>query len=279
MLPRILPDMHRRIAQQVDGDVRTPGAQLPALDGDDRRARHEQGDHGDPDDRADHEGDRGVDGGEDESDHRSCDRGAHHDPEGRTEPFAIAAGSDVVRCLLHYPHWVTETVDVPIIASDVPVYAHPGDAGADLVAAEAIRLEPGQRAMVGTGVRIALPEGYVAFVVPRSGLAAKHGITVVNAPGTVDAGYRGEIKVILLNTDAEHAHDIAVGDRIAQLIVMPVPRARFIPVEALPESVRGEGGFGSTGFSRGGPAVPPTSLGESTRGAPRDLDEKDGVLA
>jgi dUTP pyrophosphatase len=147
---------------------------------------------------------------------------------------------------------VTETVDVPIIASDVPVYAHPGDAGADLVAAEAVRLEPGQRAMVGTGVRIALPDGHVAFVVPRSGLAAKHGITVVNAPGTVDAGYRGEIKVILLNTDAEHAHDIAVGDRIAQLIVMPVPRARFIPVETLPESVRGEGGFGSTGYQKDG---------------------------
>ncbi|MCW3494573.1 dUTP diphosphatase [Microbacterium sp. SSM24] len=149
---------------------------------------------------------------------------------------------------------MTETVDVPIIASDVPVYAHPGDAGADLVAAEAVRLEPGRRAMVGTGVRIALPEGHVAFVVPRSGLAAKHGITVVNAPGTVDAGYRGEIKVILLNTDPEHAHDIAVGDRIAQLIVMPVPRARFIPVETLPDSVRGEGGFGSTGRGRGGAA-------------------------
>ena len=153
---------------------------------------------------------------------------------------------------------MTETVDVPIIAPDLPVYAHPGDAGADLVAAEAVRLEPGRRALVGTGVRIALPEGHVAFVVPRSGLAAKHGITVVNAPGTIDAGYRGEIKVILLNTDTEHAHDIAVGDRIAQLIVMPVPRARFIPVEALPDSARGEGGFGSTGYQK---------------------DNKDGVLA
>lgn len=132
--------------------------------------------------------------------------------------------------------------------------------------------------MVGTGVRIALPEGHVAFVVPRSGLAAKHGITVVNAPGTVDAGYRGEIKVILLNTDAETPHDIAVGDRIAQLIVMPVPRARFIPVEALPESVRGEGGFGSTGYN-GGAAEPPTSAGEARRATPRDQDEKDGVLA
>jgi dUTP pyrophosphatase len=147
---------------------------------------------------------------------------------------------------------VTETVDVPIIAPDLPAFAHPGDAGADLVAAESVRLEPGERALVGTGVRIALPDGYAAFVVPRSGLAAKHGITVVNAPGTVDAGYRGEIKVSLLNTDAREAYDVAVGDRIAQLIVMPVPPVRFLPVEELPESVRGEGGFGSTGYQNEG---------------------------
>jgi len=146
---------------------------------------------------------------------------------------------------------VIDSVDVPIIASQVPVYAHPGDAGADLVSTEALRLEPGQRALVGTGVRIALPDGFVAFVVPRSGLAAKHGITIVNAPGTVDAGYRGEIKVSLLNSDASQAYDIAVGDRIAQLIVMPVPRARFIPVDELPDSTRGEGGFGSTGYQTG----------------------------
>ncbi len=114
---------------------------------------------------------------------------------------------------------------------------------------ESLRLEPGQRALVGTGVRIALPDGYAAFVVPRSGLATKHGITIVNSPGTVDAGYRGEIKVTLLNTDAERAFDIAVGDRIAQMIVMPVARARFVPVDELPGSVRGEGGFGSTGYS------------------------------
>ncbi len=147
---------------------------------------------------------------------------------------------------------MTEYVDVPIIAADVPVYAHPGDAGADLVSSETVRLEPGQRALVGTGVRIALPEGYAAFVVPRSGLAAKHGITVVNSPGTVDAGYRGEIKVTLLNTDQVAAYDIAPGDRIAQLIVMPVPRARFIPVDTLPDSARGEGGFGSTGYQQTG---------------------------
>ncbi|WP_336627306.1 MULTISPECIES: dUTP diphosphatase [unclassified Microbacterium] len=144
-----------------------------------------------------------------------------------------------------------ESVDVPIIAAHVPVYAHPGDAGADLVSAEELRLGPGERALVATGVRIALPDGYVAFVVPRSGLAAKHGITIVNAPGTVDAGYRGEIKVSLLNTDATEPYDIAIGDRIAQLIVMPVPRVRFLPVDELPESARGEGGFGSTGYQTG----------------------------
>ncbi len=142
-------------------------------------------------------------------------------------------------------------MDVPIIASHVPVYAHPGDAGADLVAAEAVRLEPGHRALVGTGVRLALPDGYVAFVVPRSGLAARHGITIVNAPGTIDAGYRGEIKVALLNTDISEAYDVAVGDRIAQVIIMPVPRVRFIPVDELPDSTRGEAGFGSTGYQTG----------------------------
>lgn len=131
------------------------------------------------------------------------------------------------------------------------MYAHPGDAGADLVSTEALRLAPGQRALVGTGVRIALPDGFVAFVVPRSGLAAKHGITIVNSPGTVDAGYRGEIKVSLLNTDAAEPYDIAVGDRIAQLIVMPVPRVTFVPVAELPDSPRGEGGFGSTGYQTG----------------------------
>ncbi|MGX1791849.1 dUTP diphosphatase [Microbacterium sp. NPDC055312] len=146
---------------------------------------------------------------------------------------------------------MTHSVAVPIISANVPFYAHPGDAGADLVSTEAVRLEPGERALIGTGVRIALPEGYAAFVVPRSGLAARHGITVVNSPGTVDAGYRGEIKVSLLNTDSREAYDVAVGDRIAQLIVMPVVQARFEPVDDLPDSVRGGGGFGSTGYTQG----------------------------
>ncbi|MDM4763200.1 dUTP diphosphatase [Galbitalea sp. SE-J8] len=140
-------------------------------------------------------------------------------------------------------------VEVLIRATSVPAYAHPGDAGADLTAAEAVVLDPGERATVGTGVSIALPDGYVAFVVPRSGLAARHGITVVNSPGTVDAGYRGEVRVTLLNTDARDAYPVAIGDRIAQLVIMPVARARFIPVDTLPGSHRGSGGFGSTGYT------------------------------
>jgi dUTP pyrophosphatase len=108
-------------------------------------------------------------------------------------------------------------------------------------------------------VSIALPDGFAAFVVPRSGLAAKHGITIVNSPGTVDAGYRGEIKVALLNTDSTVPYDIGVGDRIAQLIVMPVSRAVFIPVETLPGSDRGEGGFGSTGYSTSPSITGPTA--------------------
>jgi len=148
---------------------------------------------------------------------------------------------------------VPENVDVLIspIAGDahrLPTYAHPGDAGADLTAAEVVVLAPGERATIGTGVAIALPDGYVGFVVPRSGLASRHGITIVNSPGTIDAGYRGEIRITLLNTDNSVSYPVAVGDRIAQLIVMPVSRARFIPVEALPGSHRGDSGFGSTGY-------------------------------
>jgi dUTP pyrophosphatase len=144
---------------------------------------------------------------------------------------------------------VVNSVEVLIKSAQVPVYSHPGDAGADLTASEAIELAPGARATIGTGVAIALPDGYAAFVVPRSGLASKHGITVVNSPGTVDAGYRGEIRVTLLNTDLSAPYSITVGDRIAQLIILPVTRARFIPVEELPGSQRGESGFGSTGYN------------------------------
>jgi dUTP pyrophosphatase len=129
----------------------------------------------------------------------------------------------------------------------VPAYSHPGDAGADLSAAEDVTLGPGERALVRTGVAIALPDGYAAFVHPRSGLAAKHGVTIVNAPGTVDAGYRGEIKVTLLNTDRSAPVSFRRGDRIAQLVIQPVPPVRFHEVDRLPGSARGEGGFGSTG--------------------------------
>jgi len=152
---------------------------------------------------------------------------------------------------------VAEAIEVLISSGQVPVYAHPGDAGADLYAAEAAELAPGQRATVGTGVSIALPDGYAAFVVPRSGLAAKHGITIVNSPGTVDAGYRGEIRVTLLNTDTSDGYSVAVGDRIAQIVVQPVVRARFVQVERLPGSERGESGFGSTGY-----ATPAASTGD-----------------
>ena len=143
---------------------------------------------------------------------------------------------------------MTESVEVLLHGAQPPAYAHAGDAGADLVSTEDLTLAPGERATVGTGVSIALPDGYVALVVPRSGLAAKHGITIVNTPGTVDAGYRGEIRVILLNTDATESYAVAAGDRIAQLLVLPVTRARFIPVERLPGTERGDGGFGSTGY-------------------------------
>jgi len=143
-------------------------------------------------------------------------------------------------------------VEVLLTGDHLPAYAHPGDAGADLIARETVVLGPGERATVGTGTAIALPDGYVAFVVPRSGLASRHGITIVNTPGTVDAGYRGEICVILLNTDQSEPYTVTEGDRIAQVVVMPVSRARFVPVERLPGSHRGDGGFGSTGYASQG---------------------------
>ncbi len=129
----------------------------------------------------------------------------------------------------------------------LPARAHPGDAGTDLFAAQDVELAPGQRAIIPTGVAIALPDGYAAFVHPRSGLAARHGVTLVNAPGTVDAGYRGEIRVTLLNTDTERPVRLQRGDRIAQLVVQRVAYPVFHEVETLPGSARGEDGFGSTG--------------------------------
>ncbi|HEY5845310.1 MAG TPA: dUTP diphosphatase [Microlunatus sp.] len=128
-----------------------------------------------------------------------------------------------------------------------PTYGHPGDAGADLRSRDSFVLEPGERRLVPTGIAIAVPEGYAAFVHPRSGLAARHGVSIVNTPGTIDAGYRGEVRVCLVNTDRQVAVPIARGDRIAQLVVQPVSRAVFIPVAQLPDSSRGSGGYGSTG--------------------------------
>ena len=136
-----------------------------------------------------------------------------------------------------------------------PAYAHPGDAGADLVAAADVELPPGCRALVPTGVAVALPEGYVGLVHPRSGLASRLGVTVLNAPGTVDSGYRGEIMVNLVNHDRETTAKISRGDRIAQLVVQRVERAHFQVVDQLPQSRRGVDGHGSTGGHAGLAAV------------------------
>jgi dUTP pyrophosphatase len=129
----------------------------------------------------------------------------------------------------------------------LPRRAYPGDAGLDLVACEACKLGPGQRAVVHTGVAVAIPAGYAGFVQPRSGLARRHGITIVNAPGLIDSGYRGELQVTLLNTDPEHPFVVEPGMRIAQLVILPAPPVELVQVEELPESERGTAGFGSSG--------------------------------
>jgi dUTP pyrophosphatase len=129
----------------------------------------------------------------------------------------------------------------------IPSYEHPGDAGADLVTTVDATLAPGERALLPTGIAIALPDGFAAFVHPRSGLAVRYGVSLVNAPGTVDAGYRGEIRVNVINLDPSTSVVFHRGDRIAQLVIQPVVRARFHEVEQLPGSARGDGGFGSTG--------------------------------
>ncbi|WP_372453684.1 dUTP diphosphatase [Pseudonocardia abyssalis] len=141
-------------------------------------------------------------------------------------------------------------VDVRIVRLDpalpLPAYARPGDAGVDLTCTDDVLLGPGRRELVGTGVAVALPPGFAGFVHPRSGLAARTGLSIVNAPGTVDAGYRGEIRVCLVNLGQDEVR-LARGDRIAQLVVQRVEQVRFVEVDALPESVRGAGGHGSTG--------------------------------
>jgi dUTP pyrophosphatase len=143
------------------------------------------------------------------------------------------------------------TVQVLITRLDssvpLPSYAKGGDAGADIATRVDVTLQPGERALVPTGISIALPDGYVALVHPRSGLAIKHGVTMVNAPGTVDAGYRGELQCIMINHDPNQAITFHKGDRIAQLVIQKVERAEFVEVKELPGSGRGVGGFGSTG--------------------------------
>lgn len=144
-----------------------------------------------------------------------------------------------------------DTVEIPLLRLDPelpePGYAHDDDAGADLRARHDVTLGPGERGTVATGVALALPVGWVGLVHPRSGLAARHGVTVLNAPGTVDAGFRGEITVILLNTDTHESVHLSRGDRIAQLVVQRVAQARFVAAAQLPGSIRGAGGLGSTG--------------------------------
>jgi dUTP pyrophosphatase len=132
-------------------------------------------------------------------------------------------------------------------AAHAPTRAHGHDAGYDLRAAEPATLGPGERASVGTGIAVEIPEGHAGLVLPRSGLAAKHGIALVNAPGLIDAGYRGEVRVLLLNTDRGTAFEIAPGDRIAQLVVVDLPEVEFAEADSLSETVRGTGGFGSSG--------------------------------
>jgi dUTP pyrophosphatase len=152
---------------------------------------------------------------------------------------------------------------VPVVRLDpdlpLPSYAHPGDAGADLVTRVDVTLQPGERALVPTGIALAVPEGYVALVHPRSGLAARHGLSIVNTPGTIDAGYRGEVSVLLVNHDLVEPITLRRGDRVAQLVFQRVEQAAFSEVEVLPDSARGVGGYGSTGgFGSASPAARPS---------------------
>ena len=147
------------------------------------------------------------------------------------------------------PHQDVLVVPVQLLDPDLPLpaYAVAGDAGADIVARVDVELGPGERAVIPTGIALSLPEGYVALVHPRSGLAARHGLTLVNAPGTIDSGYRGEVMVLALNTDRSEPLRLRRGDRIAQLLIQRVERAQFRAVDQLPGSERGTGGHGSTG--------------------------------
>ena len=165
---------------------------------------------------------------------------------------------------------MTDPCAVPVRRLDpdlpAPAYAHPGDAGADLCARVDVTLQPGERAIVPTGVALALPPGHAGFVHPRSGLAARHGISIVNAPGTVDEGYRGEILVNLVNLDPREPFEVRRGDRIAQLVVQRVERVEFVEVDSLDETSRGDTGHGSTGGFAGAPHGAPHGAASPTPG-------------
>ncbi|MDO5492073.1 MAG: dUTP diphosphatase [Nesterenkonia sp.] len=167
--------------------------------------------------------------------------------------------------MMNLPEPTAQSLRVPLRRLDpdlpVPGYAHRGDAGADLVSAEDFTLGPGRRRLVPTGVALALPTGWVGLVHPRSGLAVRHGVGLVNAPGTVDAGYRGEIKVCLINHDPTAEVTFRRGDRIAQLVIQQVAQAEFVVVEELEQSARGEGGFGSTGTTGAAGQTTPSPQG------------------
>jgi dUTP pyrophosphatase len=162
----------------------------------------------------------------------------------------------------------TQVPEIQVLRLDrdlpLPTYAHPGDAGADLVTAVDLTLEPGERALVPTGMALALPDGFVALVHPRSGLAARHGLSIVNTPGTIDSGYRGEISVLLVNHDLHQPVQLRRGDRIAQLVVQRFEHASFVEVGELPASARGDGGYGSTG----GFGPRPAALEDRSEGRP-----------
>jgi dUTP pyrophosphatase len=164
-------------------------------------------------------------------------------------------------------------LDLPI-----PTYAHPGDAGADLRTRVDVTLQPGERATVPTGLALALPNGFAAFVHPRSGLAARHGVTTLNAPGTVDAGYR-EVHVTLVNTDPVTPVTLLRGERVAQLVVQRVEQARFVEVQTLPGSLRGPGGHGSTGGFLGQPAAPRTNAADTRAADTRATETAVGAAA
>jgi dUTP pyrophosphatase len=173
------------------------------------------------------------------------------------DPFSVVP--------LGAPDGATVTVRVRLLheQAQLPAYARPGDAGADLHAVAEARLAPGERALVRTGIAIAIPPGWVGLVHPRSGLAARHGISIVNAPGTIDSGYRGEVLVNLINLDRQESFTVRPGDRIAQLVLQQVSVASFFPTESLPDTARGDTGHGSTGgFGHAVPTTAPATFEE-----------------